>query len=126
MIRPFRPLFPAQLRGGHATKPLHGLRHAYFILRAVSTSLVARCVEVQVEDNARRTASGQDVAPVTRASIHDQIKKRFHLDGVWGLIHLVLVRDRQRYHLDRPPILVDEADALIQRQSPKLFMPWDG
>ena len=89
-------------------------------------SLVARCVEVQVEDNARRTASGQDVAPVTRASIHDQIKKRFHLDGVWGLIHLVLVRDRQRYHLDRPPILVDEADALIQRQSPKLFMPWDG
>jgi hypothetical protein len=89
-------------------------------------SLVARCVEVQVEDNARRIASGQDVAPVTRASIHDQIKKRFHIDGVWGLIHLVLVRDRRRYHLDRPPILEDQADALIHRQSPRLFIPWEG
>jgi hypothetical protein len=89
-------------------------------------SLVARCVEVQVEDNARRVASGQDVAPVTRASIHDQIKKRFHLDGVWGLIHLVLVRDRRRYHLDRPLVLDDEADALIQRQGPRLFIPWEG
>ncbi len=89
-------------------------------------SLVARCVEVQVEDNACRIASDHDVAPVTRASIHDQIKKRFHLDGVWGLIHLVLVRDRRRYHLDRPPILEDRADALIHRQSPRLFIPWEG
>lgn len=88
-------------------------------------SLVARCVEVQVEDNARRIASGHDVAPVTRASIHDQIKKRFHHDGVWGLIHLVLVRDRRRYHLDRPPILDDQADTLIQRQSQRLFIPWE-
>jgi hypothetical protein len=89
-------------------------------------SLVARCVAVQVEDNARRIASGHDVAPITRASIHDQIKKRFHLDGVWGLIHLVLVRDRRRYHLYGPPILEDEADALIERQTPRLFIPLEG
>lgn len=88
-------------------------------------SLIARCVEVQVEDNARRIASGQDVAPVTRSSIHDQIKKRFQADGVWGLIDLVLMRDRRRYHLDMLDLRNDEAEALIERQHPRLFVPWE-
>lgn len=88
-------------------------------------SLVARCVEVQIEDNARRIAAGQDVAPVTRESIHDQIKIRFATDGVWGLINLVLLRDRRRYSLDVPAILNEEAEVLIQRQIPRLFVPWE-
>jgi len=101
--------------------------HRYSLDEALrARSLVARCVEVQVEDNALRIAAGQDVAPVTRASIHDQIKMRFAADGVWGLIHLVLIRDRQRYILRAPDPLNEEAQTLIQRQLPKLFVPWGG
>lgn len=101
--------------------------HRYSLDEALrARSLVARCVEVQIEDNARRIAAGQDVAPVTRTSIHDQIKIRFATDGVWGLIHLVLLRDRRRYNLDVPSILNEEAESLIQRQRPRLFAPWEG
>ena len=86
-------------------------------------SLVARCVEVLVEDNSRRIASGQDIAPVTRASIHDQIKLRFQSDGVWGLIDLVLHRDRGRYILVEPDLMNDQVWALLCRQRPRMFVP---
>ena len=101
--------------------------HRYSLDEALrARSLVARCVEVQVEDNARRIAAGQDVAPVTRASIHDQIKIRFAADGVWGLINFVLLRDRRRYNLEIPEVINEEAEILIQRQRPRLFVPWEG
>ena len=101
--------------------------HRYSLDEALrARSLVARCVEVQVEDNARRIAAGQEVAPVTRASIHDQIKIRFAADGVWGLINFVLLRDRRRYNLEMPEVINEEAEILIQRQRPRLFVPREG
>jgi hypothetical protein len=86
-------------------------------------SLVARCVEVLIEDNSRRVASGQDVAPSTRASIHDQIKLRFHNDGVWGLIDLVLHTDRIRYNIAQPDYMNKQVWALLCRRRPRMFTP---
>lgn len=86
-------------------------------------SLVARCVEVIVDEGVRRGKADEVCAPVTKASIKADLARIFQKDGPWGLIHLTLATDRRRYHIAPPPWTNARATALLERQEPYLFEP---
>jgi hypothetical protein len=89
-------------------------------------SLVARAVQVIVDEGVRRAKADEVFAEVTRASIKADLSRVFEKDGPWGLIHLVLATDRRRYHIAPPPWTNARATALLERQDPWLFEPVDG
>lgn len=86
-------------------------------------SLVARAVQVIVDEGVRRAKADEVFAPVTRASIKADLERVFERDGPLGLIHLVLATDRRRYHVAPPPWQNARATALLERQEPYLFEP---
>jgi hypothetical protein len=89
-------------------------------------SLVARAVQVIVDEGVRRAKANEVFAPVTRASIKADLERIFQKDGPLGLIHLVLATDRRRYHIASPPWQNARATALLDRQEPYLFEPFVG
>ncbi len=89
-------------------------------------SLVARTVQVIVDEGVRRTKADEVFAEVTRASIKADLMRVFERDGPLGLIHLVLATDRRRYHIAPPPWTNARATALLERQDPWLFEPVEG
>lgn len=86
-------------------------------------SLVARAVQVVVDEGVRRARADVQFAPVTNASIKADLTRIFQKDGVLGLIHLTLPTDRRRYHIAPPPWTNARALALLERQDPYLFEP---
>ena len=86
-------------------------------------SLVARAVQVIVDEGVRRAKVDEVFAPVNRASIKMDLERVFEKDGPWGFIHLVLATDRRRYHIAPPPWTNARATALLERQEPWLFEP---
>jgi hypothetical protein len=92
--------------------------------RTRARSLVARGIQVLVDDNVSRIKDGQLVADMTRDYLRDAIKQRFDRGGVWGLIDLVIATDRERYYLSEPHALNEDAAQLIERQRGRLFEPW--
>lgn len=86
-------------------------------------SLVARAVQVIVDEGVRRAKADEVFAEVTRASIKADLVRAFEKDGPWGFIHLALVTDRRRYHIAPPPWQNARATALLERQDPWLFEP---
>lgn len=86
-------------------------------------SLVARAVQVIVDEGVRRAKADKVFAPVTKASIKAELTRVFEKDGPWGMIHLVLATDRRRYHIATPPWQNARATALLERQDPYLFEP---
>ena len=89
-------------------------------------SLVARAVQVIVDEGVRRAKADEVFAEVTRASIKADLMRVFERDGPLGLIHLVLPTDRRRYHIVAPPWSNARATALLERQDPWLFEPAAG
>lgn len=89
-------------------------------------SLVARAVQVIVDEGVRRAKADKVFAPVTRASIKADLERVFEKHGPWGLIHLVLATDRRRYHIAPPPWTNARAIALLERQDAYLFEPAPG
>lgn len=83
-------------------------------------SLVARAIEVIIDDHVRRVREGHDLAELSRACIRDTIEQRFGRDGVWGLIDMVIAWDRERYYLAPPMQMTEVATALIERQRVRL------
>lgn len=94
--------------------------------RTRARSLVARGIQVLVDDNVSRIKDGQHVADMPRTYLRDAIQQRFDRDGVWGLIDLAIATDRERYYLSEPDALNDAAALLIERQRVRLFEPWGG
>ena len=92
--------------------------------RTRARSLVARGIQVLVDDNVSRIKDGQLAADMTRDYLRDAIKQRFDRDGVWGLIDLVIATDRERYYLSEPHAFCDAAAQLVERQRGRLFEPW--
>ncbi len=86
-------------------------------------SLVARAVQVIVDEGVRRAKADKVFGEVTRASIKADLVRAFEKDGPWGLIHLVLATDRRRFHISPPPWTNARATALLERQEPYLFEP---
>ena len=86
-------------------------------------SLVARAVQVIVDEGVRRAKADEVFAEVTRASIKADLTRVFEKDGPLGWIHLVLATDRRRYHIAPPPWQNAKATALLERQDPCLFEP---
>jgi hypothetical protein len=86
-------------------------------------SLVARAVQVIVDEGVRRAKADEVFAEVTRASIKADLMRMFERDGPLGLIHLVLATDRRRYFISPPPWTNARATALLERQEPYLFEP---
>lgn len=89
-------------------------------------SLVARAVQVIVDEGVRRAKADEVFAEVTRASIKADLERVFEKDGPWGIIHLVLATDRRRFHIAPPPWTNARATALLERQDPYLFEPVEG
>jgi hypothetical protein len=89
-------------------------------------SLVARAVQVIVDEGVRRAKADEVFAEVTRASIKADLMRVFERDGPLGLIHLVLATDRRRFHISPPPWTNARATALLERQDPWLFEPAAG
>jgi hypothetical protein len=89
-------------------------------------SLVARAVQVIVDEGVRRAKADKVFGEVTRASIKADLVRAFEKDGPWGLIHLVLPTDRRRFHISPPPWTNARATALLERQDPWLFEPAAG
>ena len=89
-------------------------------------SLVARAVQVIVDEGVRRAKADNVFAPVTIASIKADLTRVFERDGPWGMIHLALATDRRRYHIAPPPWQNARATALLERQDPWLFEPAAG
>lgn len=89
-------------------------------------SLVARAVQVIVDEGVRRAKADEVFAEVTRASIKADLMWVFEKDGPWGLIHLVLATDRRRFCIAPPPWQNARATALLDRQAPYLFEPFVG
>jgi len=89
-------------------------------------SLVARAVQVIVDEGVRRAKADEVFAEVTRTSIKADLMRVFERDGPLGLIHLVLPMDRRRYHIVAPPWSNARATALLERQDPWLFEPAAG
>ena len=86
-------------------------------------SLVARAVQVIVDEGVRRAKADVVFAEVTSASIKADLTRVFERDGPLGWIHLVLTTDRRRYHIAPPPWTNARATALLDRQDPWLFEP---
>lgn len=86
-------------------------------------SLVARAVQVIVDEGVRRAKADEVFAEVTIASIKADLTRVFERDGPLGWIHLVLATDRRRYHIAPPPWTNARATALLDRQDPWLFEP---
>ena len=84
-------------------------------------SLVARAVQVIVDEGVRRAKADEVFAEVTIASIKADLMRVFERDGPWGIIHLVLATDRRRFHIAPPPWTNARAAALLERQEPYLF-----
>lgn len=83
-------------------------------------SLVARCVEVLVEDHVREQRAGVEVAPMTRQRLKAEIERLFHEKGCWGLVELALPRDRSRHYLRCPEGLGEGLHRLIRQQEQRL------
>ncbi|MFN4295234.1 MAG: hypothetical protein ACK4FB_00190 [Brevundimonas sp.] len=83
-------------------------------------SLVARCIEVLVDEHVREQRAGVEVAPMTRLRLKAEIERLFHEKGCWGLIELALPRDRSRHYLRCPEGLVESLQGLIMQQEQRL------
>lgn len=83
-------------------------------------SLVARCIEVLVEDHAREQRAGVDVAPMTRRRLKCEVERIFAERSVWGMIELVLPRDRSRHFMALPHALPAELLSLVRQQEERL------
>jgi hypothetical protein len=83
-------------------------------------SLVARCIEVLVEEHVREQRIGVDVAPMTKLRLKCEIERLFAERGVWGLVERVLPRDRSRHYLLVPHGLGEELQGLISKQEGRL------
>ncbi|QTC87524.1 hypothetical protein [Brevundimonas pondensis] len=85
-------------------------------------ALAARALDALISDNTRQRLADPDVAPWTRAGLQDELERRFAKDGVWGLIHLALDRDRTWFSLDAPSLCDAQTVDLIERQRPRLLV----
>jgi len=83
-------------------------------------SLVARCIEVLVDDHVREQRAGLDVAPMTRLRLKCEIDRRFAERGPWGLIDLALPRDRTRHYLRAPGGMGEHLLALLAKQDQRM------
>lgn len=86
-------------------------------------ALVCRCLEVLVADDLDRRLAGQEPGAVTRETLMDNLFQRFTRDGVWGLINLVLIRDRIVFSLPSPDTEQAPSREIIERQQERLFLP---
>lgn len=90
---------------------------------ARARALVCRCVEVLANQDLDLRLYHHDESLMTRDTLRDDLEKRFAKDGVWGLINLVLVRDRLVFSIGTPRLEDPTASAIIDRQKERLFMP---
>lgn len=88
--------------------------------RMRARSLIARCVEVLVDDHVGEQKAGVDVAPMTRLRLKNEIERAFAERGVWGLIELALPRDRSRHYIQLPHGLGEELQELVSRQEERM------
>lgn len=86
-------------------------------------ALVCRCLEVLVADDLDRRFAGEEPGAVTRETLLDDLSQRFASDGVWGLINLVLVRDRMVFSLPSPDMDQAVTREIVERQHGRLFFP---
>jgi hypothetical protein len=87
-------------------------------------ALVCRCIALLGKDDLDRRLHHGDQTQMTRETLRDDLTKRFSKDGVWGLINLVLIRDRKLFSIF-PPSLDQKATAeIVERQSKRLFVPF--
>tara|TARA_R110002124_G_scaffold165121_2_gene332483 strand:- start:12748 stop:13605 length:858 start_codon:yes stop_codon:yes gene_type:complete len=83
-------------------------------------SLVARCIEILVDDHVREQRAGMDVAPMTRLRLKTEIERSFAEKGPWGLVDLALPRDRSRHLLCAPRGLGESLRGLIADQDKRM------
>lgn len=83
-------------------------------------SLVARCIEVLVNEHLREQRIGVDAAPMTKLRLKCEIERIFEERGVWGLIELALPRDRSRHYIRLPHGLGEELQGLISKQEERI------
>lgn len=86
-------------------------------------ALVCRCLEVLVAEDLDRRFAGEEPGTVTREALLDDLTQRFARDGVWGLINLVLVRDRMVFSLPSPDMDQAVTREIVERQHGRLFFP---
>lgn len=86
-------------------------------------ALVCRCLEVLVADDLDRRFAGEEPGTVTRETLLDDLSQRFASDGIWGLINLVLVRDRMVFSLPSPDMDQAVTREIVERQHGRLFFP---
>ena len=83
-------------------------------------SLVARCVEILVDDHVREQCAGLAVAPMTRLRLKGEIERSFAERGPWGLVDLILPRDRSRHLLCAPVGLGESLRGLLADQDKRM------
>ena len=83
-------------------------------------SLVARCVEILVDDHVREQCAGLEVAPMTRLRLKGEIERSFAERGPWGLVDLILPRDRSRHLLCAPVGLGESLRGLLADQDKRM------
>lgn len=83
-------------------------------------SLVARCIEVLVDDHVREQRAGMDVAPMTRLRLKMEIERSFAEKGPWALVDLALPRDRSRHLLCAPRGLGESLRGLLADQDARM------
>ena len=91
--------------------------------RTRARSLVARCIETLVEDHAHEQQLGAPVAPMTRLRLKAEVERRFHEQGVWGLIELPLGRDRRLHYLPHPKGVSERLEGLLKQQAARMEDP---
>lgn len=89
----------------------------------LARALVCRCLEVLVADDLDRRLAGEEPGAMTREALMDDLAQRFTRDGVWGLINLVLVRDRIVFSLPSPDMEREPSREIVERQHERLFLP---
>lgn len=110
------------LGGDHIADILRSRRYPQDDVQ-LARALVMRAIEAQFEDfMARKRVDPETMVP-TRFTFRDVIEDAFERHGVWGVIHLVLVRDRIRFRLSPPDMDNVTTDDLLTRQEQWLFMP---
>jgi hypothetical protein len=91
--------------------------------RTRARSLVARCIETLIEDHAHEQRTGAPVAPMTRLRLKAEVERRFHEQGVWGLIELALRRDRRLRYFQRPKAVSERLGVLLKQQDVRMEDP---